>query len=72
MTRIDTLKLMGFTEEEAIEKATTETAARIAFRRTSVTTSPKSIEVTPRRVGDVDETGLVTVSLNWSIGDHWS
>ena len=70
MTRIETLKLMGFSHEEAIEKATEEATARIAFRNTKVTA--KSIEVTPRQVGDIDETGLVTVSLNWSIGDHWS
>ena len=45
MTRIETLKLMGYSEAEAIERATTETTARIAFKRTKVTVTPKRITV---------------------------
>ena len=54
MTRIETLKLMGFSEEEAIEKATAEAAARVAFARTKVTATETTITVRPekRYVGD--------------------
>ena len=47
MTRIETLKLMGFSHEEAIEKATEEATAREAFRNTKVTSTERRIVVVP-------------------------
>ena len=59
MTRIETLKLMGYSEAEAIERATAETTARLAFKRTKVTVTPNRITV-DRNIGNDKPVTIIT------------
>ena len=69
MERIELLQLMGFTEEEAIAKATQEETIRAMFRTTA--TPKPTTTAKPRVRGAVNEAGTFSASTTDANGETW-
>ena len=69
MERIELLQLMGFTEEEAIAKATEEETVRATFRATA--TPKPTATAKPRVRGAVNEAGTFSATTTDANGETW-